>query len=92
MPYPTPSLNCLHLGFALLLLKLMNYLILMTQYPMVHLDHPAEQQQHHPDWHNVYNRVDLRLTTHDAGNSVTEKDRLLAKAIAQLPGLAKITG
>ena len=52
----------------------------------------AEQQQHHPDWRNVYNLVDLRLTTHDAGNRVTEKDRLLAKAIAQLPGLAKIIG
>jgi 4a-hydroxytetrahydrobiopterin dehydratase len=52
----------------------------------------AEQQQHHPDWRNVYNLVDLRLTTHDAGDRVTEKDRLLAKAIAQLPGLAEIIG
>lgn len=47
----------------------------------------AEQQQHHPDWHNVYNRVELRLTTHDAGNKVTQKDRLLADAIAGLPTL-----
>ncbi|MBT7879678.1 MAG: pterin-4-alpha-carbinolamine dehydratase, partial [Gammaproteobacteria bacterium] len=39
----------------------------------------AEQQQHHPEWSNVYNRVTIRLTTHDAGNQVTEKDRKLAK-------------
>ncbi|MBM3167961.1 MAG: 4a-hydroxytetrahydrobiopterin dehydratase [Bacteroidetes bacterium] len=44
----------------------------------------AETQQHHPNWSNVYNRVDVSLTTHDAGNMVTEKDRKLAKAIDQL--------
>ena len=44
----------------------------------------AEAQQHHPNWSNVYNRVDIYLTTHDAGNVVTEKDRKLAKAIDQL--------
>ena len=41
----------------------------------------AEAQQHHPEWTNVWNRVDFRLTTHDAGHIVTEKDRLLAQAI-----------
>ncbi len=41
----------------------------------------AEAQQHHPEWSNVYNRVSMRLTTHDAGNSITEKDRKLASAI-----------
>jgi 4a-hydroxytetrahydrobiopterin dehydratase len=46
----------------------------------------AEAQQHHPNWSNVYNRVDIVLTTHDAGNVVTEKDRKLAKAIDQLLG------
>ena len=46
----------------------------------------AEAQQHHPNWFNVYNRVDIALTTHDAGNVVTEKDRKLAKAIDQLLG------
>ena len=46
----------------------------------------AEAQQHHPNWSNVYNRVDIVLTTHDAGNVVTEKDRKFAKAIDQLLG------
>jgi 4a-hydroxytetrahydrobiopterin dehydratase len=44
----------------------------------------AEAQHHHPNWSNVYNRVDIHLTTHDAGNLVTEKDRKLAQAIDQL--------
>ncbi len=41
----------------------------------------AEQHQHHPNWSNTYNEVDIYLTTHDAGNTVTEKDRKLAEAI-----------
>ena len=44
----------------------------------------AEAQQHHPNWSNVYNRVDIVLTTHDTGNLVTEKDRKLARSIDQL--------
>ena len=44
----------------------------------------AETHNHHPNWSNVYNRVEIELTTHDAGNVVTEKDRKLAKAIDQL--------
>lgn len=45
----------------------------------------AEAHQHHPEWRNVYNLVEIALTTHDAGNVVTEKDRALAQAIEQLP-------
>ena len=45
----------------------------------------AEAHQHHPEWRNVYNLVEITLTTHDAGNLVTEKDRALAQGIGQLP-------
>ena len=41
----------------------------------------AEKMDHHPNWSNVYNTVTIELTTHDAGNVVTEKDRKLAEAI-----------
>lgn len=44
----------------------------------------AEQMNHHPWWSNVYNKVTIELTTHDAGNTVTEKDHKLALAIDQL--------
>ena len=44
----------------------------------------AEQHSHHPNWSNVWNTVDISLTTHDAGNTITEKDRTLAKAIDEL--------
>jgi 4a-hydroxytetrahydrobiopterin dehydratase len=44
----------------------------------------AEKQNHHPFWTNVYNKVTISLTTHDAGNVITEKDRNLAAAIDQL--------
>lgn len=44
----------------------------------------AEAQNHHPNWSNVYNTVNIELTTHDAGNTVTEKDWQLAKAIDQI--------
>ena len=41
----------------------------------------AEALNHHPDVRNVYNKIDIALTTHDAGNKVTEKDVRLARAI-----------
>lgn len=41
----------------------------------------AEKMNHHPWWSNVYNQVNIELTTHEAGNIVTEKDELLAKKI-----------
>ncbi len=44
----------------------------------------AESMQHHPNWSNVWNTVTIELTTHDAGDVVTEKDRKLAKAIDEL--------
>jgi 4a-hydroxytetrahydrobiopterin dehydratase len=44
----------------------------------------AEKMNHHPLWTNVYNKVELWLSTHDAGDIVTEKDRQLAKKIDKL--------
>ncbi|MBI3502934.1 MAG: 4a-hydroxytetrahydrobiopterin dehydratase [Bacteroidetes bacterium] len=44
----------------------------------------AEKMNHHPDWRNVYNTVEISLSTHDAGDSVTDKDRKLAEAIDAL--------
>ena len=44
----------------------------------------AEKMNHHPNWSNVWNKVSFELTTHDAGNTVTEKDRKLASIIDQL--------
>lgn len=43
----------------------------------------AEQQGHHPDWSNVWNRVEITLSTHDAGG-LTANDVTLAKAIDAL--------
>lgn len=39
----------------------------------------AEKMDHHPRWTNVYNTVEVWLSTHDAGNTVTDKDRRLAQ-------------
>ena len=44
----------------------------------------AEKMNHHPNWSNVYNKVTFELSTHDAGNIVTDKDRKLAAAIDTL--------
>jgi len=41
----------------------------------------AEKMDHHPQWTNVYNKVEIWLNTHDAGDIVTDKDRMLAKKI-----------
>jgi 4a-hydroxytetrahydrobiopterin dehydratase len=45
----------------------------------------AEKQDHHPEFTSVWNRVDFRLTSHDAGG-VTERDLSLAEAINQIAG------
>ena len=44
----------------------------------------AEKMNHHPTWTNTWNKVSFELSTHDAGDKVTEKDHKLAKAIDAL--------
>jgi len=44
----------------------------------------AEKMDHHPEWSNVYNTVNIALNTHSAGSKVTDKDRKLAAAIDAL--------
>ena len=44
----------------------------------------AEKANHHPEWTNVWNRVSFRLSTHDAGDIVTDKDRALAAVIDKI--------
>ena len=41
----------------------------------------AEKHDHHPEWSNVWNKVAISLTSHDAGSTVTERDVRLAEAI-----------
>ena len=48
---------------------------------MVRAGFEAEAMDHHPEWTNVYNRVVIRLNTHDAGGKVTAKDVALARRI-----------
>ena len=44
----------------------------------------AEKMDHHPSWSNVYNKVWIKLSTHSAGNLVTEKDHDLATKIDEI--------
>jgi 4a-hydroxytetrahydrobiopterin dehydratase len=44
----------------------------------------AEKMNHHPLWTNVYNSVEIWLSTHDAGDVVTDKDRKLSEKIDKL--------
>ncbi len=44
----------------------------------------AEKMDHHPTWTNTYNKVEIFLSTHSAGNIITEKDRRLAAIIDKL--------
>ncbi len=48
---------------------------------MFDVSEAIEEINHHPNWSNVYNRVTVNLSTHDAGNIVTEKDHELAKLL-----------
>lgn len=50
----------------------------------------AEKIQHHPLWTNQYNVVEIWLTTHDAGNIVTEKDKTLSEIINKIYDCQKL--
>ena len=47
----------------------------------------AEKMDHHPKWTNEYNKVEIWLSSHDAGGKITAKDRKLAAAIDEVYGL-----
>jgi 4a-hydroxytetrahydrobiopterin dehydratase len=51
---------------------------------LVRVSYEAEGMNHHPEWTNVYNRVAIRLNTHDAGGRVTAKDVELAGKIEKV--------
>lgn len=51
---------------------------------MMEVAFACEKMNHHPDWANVWNKVDIRLSTHDAGNTVTSKDWELAREIEKI--------
>lgn len=51
---------------------------------MVRVAFLAEKNNHHPRWTNEWNKVEIWLSTHDAGDIVTEKDRSLAREINEL--------
>jgi len=51
---------------------------------MVRVGYDAEELNHHPEWTNVYNRVAVRLSTHDAGSKVTAADVALAQRIQKI--------
>lgn len=51
---------------------------------MVRVAFLAEKNDHHPKWTNEWNKVEIWLSTHSAGNIVTEKDRNLAREIDKL--------
>lgn len=51
---------------------------------MVRVAIEAEKMDHHPLWTNVYNKVEIWLSTHDAGDTVTEKDTRLAEKINEI--------
>jgi 4a-hydroxytetrahydrobiopterin dehydratase len=46
----------------------------------------AEKMDHHPTWTNEYNKVEIWLSSHDAGNIVTDKDKKLAAIIDKIAG------
>jgi 4a-hydroxytetrahydrobiopterin dehydratase len=57
----------------------------MSQVAMI-----SEKMNHHPNWSNVYNQVEIKLQTHDLENTISEKDRKLAVEIDQIFSRGKL--
>ena len=51
---------------------------------MQRVSYICEKLDHHPEWKNVYNRVSVSLSTHDAGDIVTDKDRELSRKMDEI--------
>jgi 4a-hydroxytetrahydrobiopterin dehydratase len=51
---------------------------------MVKAGFVIEKSNHHPEWTNIYNKVEVKLCTHDAGNIVTNKDLELAALLDKI--------
>lgn len=51
---------------------------------MVKASYHIEKMDHHPEWTNVYNKIHINLSTHDANNTVTDKDKQLAALLDSL--------
>ncbi len=51
---------------------------------MTNVAKEIDEMDHHPEWSNVYNKVNISLCTHEAGDTVTEKDYALANKIDQI--------
>lgn len=56
-----------------------NAFMFMTQVATV-----INDMDHHPEWSNIYNKVNISLSTHDAGDTVTDRDRQMAKRIDEI--------
>ncbi|MGN6266742.1 MAG: 4a-hydroxytetrahydrobiopterin dehydratase [Ginsengibacter sp.] len=52
---------------------------------MTHVALAAEKMDHHPKWTNEYNKLDIWLSSHDAGDIVTDKDKRLSEIIDKIP-------
>ena len=51
---------------------------------MMEVAFACEKMDHHPEWTNIWNRVEIKLNTHSAGNKVTDKDWALSKEIEKI--------
>jgi 4a-hydroxytetrahydrobiopterin dehydratase len=58
---------------------------------MVKASYMIEKMDHHPEWTNIYNKVMVTLTTHDAGNKITEKDTVVGIQISEVSNFSRLS-